>query len=242
MKIKSSSILFALSILLFGNSLIAQTTLEEPTPYIEINGVGEMEIAPNEIYIQVTIKERTKGNKKLSIEEQEQQMLSKLESKGITSENITLNDAALGYIKVSLFKKDVRSSKEYRIKCSSAEELKTVFNVLDQCNIKNAYISKVSHSDIKNFEKEVRIKAIKDAKNKAEYMLAAIGNTLGKPLVIRQSGGDQITVRGSRSNETDFYVDGIRVQQNKYGDSDKSSIQYQKIKLQAYVYIKFEVK
>lgn len=48
-----------------------------------------------------------------------------------------------------------------------------VFEKLDELKIVDAYISKVSHSKLEEFKKEVRVMAIKAAKEKANYLLTA---------------------------------------------------------------------
>ncbi|MFT6769786.1 MAG: hypothetical protein ACJAX8_002136, partial [Flavobacteriales bacterium] len=46
---------------------------------------------------------------------------------------------------------------------------------LDSLKIKNAFLSRVSHSEIETMTKEVEIEAIQNAKEKADYLLEAVG-------------------------------------------------------------------
>jgi hypothetical protein len=59
-------ILFTLLALTFTN-LAAQET-EKDAPYIEVTGMAEKEIIPDEIYIRIIIKERYDGRDKITIE------------------------------------------------------------------------------------------------------------------------------------------------------------------------------
>ena len=94
-----------------------------------------------------------------------------------------------------------------------------------------------------SLRKEIKIAAIKAAKNKADYLLTAIGEQTGKPLIIKEtvenkiSSNVNVNFRGSRSNETYYYIDGIKVK-----DSDENEIQFQKIKIQSSIYVKFSIK
>ncbi|MBS1663708.1 MAG: SIMPL domain-containing protein [Bacteroidetes bacterium] len=51
---------------------------------------------------------------------------------------------------------------------------------------KRGFVLRVEHSKIDSLRKEVRITAIKAAKDKAEYLLAAVGEQIDKALEIRE--------------------------------------------------------
>ena len=57
--------------LLFAAALTAQNPATgEEKPYIEVNGNGEMEVTPDEIFVAITILERSTTKKTISVEEQ----------------------------------------------------------------------------------------------------------------------------------------------------------------------------
>ncbi len=178
-------ILLFLLIPMFG---IAQTELNplNSTPYIEVTGEGEMEIIPDEIYLQFTLKERYDGRTKINIEDLEKKLRQKLRAKGITNDQLYLADADAAYVKIKRKKKDVLASKEYIIEASGTDELAKVWDVLDEVDALNAYIKRVDHSKIEEFKKEVKIKAIKNAKEKASYLLEAVDQEVGKALFIQE--------------------------------------------------------
>jgi len=112
-----------------------------------------------------------------------------------------------------------------------------VFQQLDKLEITDAFIAKVNHSKLDSLNKEVKILAIKAAKNKADYLLTAIGEQTGKPLIVeeRENG---ITSR-AKVLYSGRYVDGVRVT----SDSDKEEeLQFKKIKIEAFIYVKFAIK
>jgi uncharacterized protein YggE len=124
---------------------------------------------------------------------------------------------------------------------SNATTVGQVFQELDKLEITDAFISSVNHSKMDSLRKEIKIAAIKAAKNKADYLLTAIGEQTGKPLIIKETvennSSSNVNFRGSRSNETYYYIDGIKVK-----DSDENQIQFQKIKIQSSIYVKFSIK
>ena len=215
----------------------------EYKPYIEVTGHAEKKIVPDEIYLSITIRERESGRDKISVEQQEKDLKQALQGLNIPIEQLAVADAQADYIRVKWSKKDVISQSEYELKLSTAQQVANVFEKLDELKIDNAFISRVSHSKIKAYRKEVEIEAIKAAKSKADYLLAAIGQETGSALIINEpdpNAGkdyfiDGIQVRGSRASAGMLYeVPG----QNK----SIGTIEFRKIQLETLIYVKFEIK
>lgn len=227
------------TILTFGQT---NTTKTEELPYIEVTGTVEKEVIPDEIYIGIIIHEKYENKVKVTIEEQEAKLKSAVKSLGIDLTNLYLTDANADYVKVRWQKKDVLTKKEYTLKVSNATTIGQVFQELEKLEIKDASIVRVSHSKLDSIRKEVKIMAIKAAKDKADYLLTAIGEQTGKPLVIKENEIlpyqplANVNVRSSRSGETEFYVDGVKMK------SEDDEIQFQKIKVQTSIYVKFSIK
>ncbi len=215
----------------------------EEQPYIEVTGTAEKEVIPDEIYIGINIREKYANKVKVTIEEQEEKLKAAVKSLGIELSNLYLSDVNADFVKVSWQKKDVLTKKEYTLKVSNATLVGQVFLELEKLEISDAFISKVNHSKIDSLRKEVKIMAIKAAKNKADYLLTAIGEQTGKSLVIkeneflRNSSLSNVNVRGGRSGDTSYFIDGIKVT-----SEDNNEIQFQKIKLNSSIYVKFSIK
>jgi len=179
-------IVIVLLVLFFcGNKYSAQINTE-PKPFIEVTGTSETEISPDEIYITITLLERSENKEKLSIDKQEKDLKQEIKSLNIDMSNLVLSDAFADYQKFRKSKKDVIISKTYILKVSSAEMLSRVYERLDKINVYDAYISRVHNSKMDDFKKENRIKAIKAAKDKVDYLLAAI-NLTGKAIQITET-------------------------------------------------------
>ena len=58
---------------------------------------------------------------------------------------------------------------------------------VDSRGVSSMYIKELKHSRIDELKKEVKIKALKNAKEKAEYMLEALDEKCGKVLMINES-------------------------------------------------------
>jgi hypothetical protein len=238
LKLLFTGTILLITILTFGQTT---TTTTNEEPYIEVTGTAEKEVIPDEIYIGITIREKYLNKVKVTIGEQEEKLKNTIQLLGIDMANLTLSDANADYVKIRWKNKDVLTKKDYTLKVSNATTVGQVFQELDKLEITDAFISSVNHSKMDSLRKEIKIAAIKAAKNKADYLLTAIGEQTAKPLIIKEivenNSSSNVNFRGSRSNETYYYIDGIKVK-----DSDENEIQFQKIKIQSSIYVKFSIK
>jgi uncharacterized protein YggE len=246
MKMKKIKSVFLLSVLVLAvNSTNAQNIANEgeTKPFIEVNGTAEKEVIPDEIYITIVIKERLVNREKLTVETQENNLKISLKAIGIDLMNLAVADASADYVKITWQTKDVISKKEYLLKVSNATTLSKVFEQLSALEINDAYVKRVSHSKLDSLKKEVRIAAIKSAKEKADYLLSAIGEQTGKALVVKEINASSYqnelshnyTVNSKLSSTSNYVSDLLE-------SNPKNEIQFQKIKITATLYTKFEIK
>ena len=167
-------------------SMAQEVVTGKELPAIEVVGTGEMEIIPNEIFIAFTLKERFDGKTKIDIENQEKELKKRLIKLEINLNDLQLADASSDYIKIKRKKLDVIASKDYLLKVKTTAEIASVFELLDEIDAFNANIQRVNHSEIEKYKNEVKMMAVKAAKEKATNLLAAIGENIGKPLLIQE--------------------------------------------------------
>jgi len=229
-----------LSFLLFCSLAQAQQQINplESTPYIEVTGEGEMETIPDEIYLRFTLKERYDGRDKTSLDKLEKELRQLLAANKFSLDNLSLADANADYITIKRQKKDVLQSKDFILKVSTTSELTNLWNILDEVDAQNAYVSRVDHSRIEELEKEVKIKAVKNAKEKADYLLSAVGEQAGKILFLQE-----------RENFTPMYMTKTQqrteVSMAEAGDGSQlpaePEIAFQKLKLNYKVFARFAI-
>jgi len=220
---------------LFITQIQAQTT--NSIPYIEVTGVKELEIVPDEIFIQFTLKERYEGKTKITIDQQKKKLFDLLKRVKINLKNLSLANANAGYVPIKKRKKDVLSSEDYILKVSTVKEISEVWNVLDNIEAEKAYISKISHSHIEDFQNQVKINAVKNAKEKAVNLLGAIGEKIGKVLFVQEqthSFPSYRTLNTRLFTKSSTESDNISV--------NKPEISFQKIKLRYSVLARFSIK
>jgi len=237
MKLKT---LFAALIFVAASSgTDAQIKDYKDVPNIEVTGTARMDIMPDEIYVFINLRERADGKDKISVEEQDKQLKKGLMDLAIDLENLTLSDSESDYVRISWRRKEVITTKSYSLKLATAKEVSEVFKKLDEIKIHDAYISRTEHSQIVELRKQLRIDAIKAAKEKADYLLNAIGEEAGHALEIREN---QDNYYGNR-----YMLNNIQTMSESNFGAERDEelipeIGFKKIRLEASIYVKFEIK
>lgn len=224
-------------LLVISFSSIAQTELNPllSTPYIEVTGEGEMEIVPDEIFLHFTLKERYVKNDKINIEDLEKKMKQHLQVNGFDLAKLSLADADADFVTIKRKNKDVLASKDYILEVSSTKELADVWEILDEIDVLNAYIQRVDHSKMDEYKKEVKIKAIQAAKEKAGYLLKAVGQDVGQALFIQERENYY------QPYDRNIRLKGTALMQEDAAVQEQPEISFQKIKLNYKVFARFAI-
>lgn len=243
---KKITLVFA-ALLMLSFTAIAQETKKEST--IKVIGTAEMEIVPDEIYMSVTLKEYTKDKKKYSIEELEKSMVNYVEKVATTEKKeIKMNNMDAYLISMKRKKnKDEVITKSYTIKFKNSQQVYMMYSVMDSLAISNAYVSKYSHTKMDEYKKQIKINAIKAARDKAEYLMAAIGQFAGKAVSVTEPSGFVTVDDGlSRGREYNYGKYGNVSQSyggaGLYEEGGEGEISEKTIKLHYDINAEFEIK
>jgi uncharacterized protein YggE len=235
MNIKESGLFAALFCALTFANAQAPVAIEEK-PYIEVTGTAETEVIPDEIFVRIVVRERSVNKKSITVSEQEEKLKAALKNLKIDLKNLSLADANADFVRVDWRKKGVITQKTYSLKLGNANIVGLVFQELDNLEITDAFVSHVQHSKIDSLRKEVKIKAIKAAKSKADYLLNAIGEKTGKALIVRENDVQY---------QPTWAMANVRTLQYKSLDNENSepeeSIDFKKIKVESSIYVKFGI-
>ncbi|MBL7950497.1 MAG: SIMPL domain-containing protein [Flavobacteriales bacterium] len=180
---------FPLPILLLFISLVAraQQPVVPHIPHIAVTGAAEMQVVPDEIHISIDLRERGSGNNKVTVDKQEVDLKEAVKGLGLEPTALTLSDAMADLVPKKFRDDDVIARKGYSLKVADAEMVRKVFLELDRLQIEDASIHHVSHSKEVEYRRDMRIKAITAAKEKADYLLAAIGERVGAALEVSEA-------------------------------------------------------
>lgn len=213
-------------------TVLAQTTA--PQKKIEVNGTAEQEVTPDEIYIGISLKEYMENNRnKVSIDQLEAQLQKAVLKAGIAPEDFMINNIS-AYTNYWQKKKDPSflASKQYSIKVNNLNKLNEILSAVDPKGIAYTNIERYAYSKEEELKKELKIKALKQAQEKAKYLLEAIGEHLGGALEIHD-------------NESVNYPQPVyrtMMMKSESADAAMPDIDFKKIKITAQINAAFEIK
>jgi len=204
-------------------------------PYIEVTGKAEMEIVPDEIYMAIVINEKD-NKRKISLAQAEKDMVAKLKSLGIdTKKNLSVKDLSSNFKNYWIKSSDIMLSKEYQLLVSNATTAGRVMQSMEEIGLSNVSIERVDHSQMEQFRRDVKIKAVKNAKEKAEDLAKSIGQLAGKAIYIQEIDYGNAPVMYMKGRAA-----GIMVSQETMVDA-APEIEFEKIKLEYQISAKFEL-
>lgn len=189
-------------ILLFAAVLMAlgvQAQSEQAFPsFVEVSSSAYREVAPNLVYLSITINEReSKG--RITVEEQERDMVAALKELGINTKTaLRVSDLSSSQLKRSQAVK----TKSYQLKMTDVALVGSVYIALNEIGITTINIENVINTNKDSIEDELRVEAMRNARANAKLMAEAIDQTIGKAFYIHTYDVSVSTVR----NEMDGVV------------------------------------
>jgi uncharacterized protein len=221
-------------------------TLANPYPRtITVSGSAEMEIIPDEIYVQVDLREYDKKGDKTPIDKIKNAFLQNLRNLGIPDSLISIASYE-GYNGYQWWWKkrkkelELMASISYQIKLKDAYKIDQIVNILDDDATQNFQIVRTSHSRITEFRKQLKIQAVKAAKDKALYLTEAISEKAGEAISINEPADVSVY----------YFTPRGYTEANKYANvatagttaPDQAAIDFKKIKLKFDVNVVFALK
>lgn len=161
-----------IGILTLGSFVNAQEVKKNA---IEVTGVAEMEVEPDEIIFSIGIKADNKND----LADNEKKMFELLKNAGVKNDDIKFKS-----MYQNIYSKTAKFSKNYEFKVNAKSNLSKVMEDLNQKWVTSLNVSEVKNSKIADFRKVVKINALKAAKEKADYLLESMGKKTGSPLEI----------------------------------------------------------
>lgn len=211
--------------------------------YIEVTGNAEMDVIPDMIYLKIILSDKDNKNKE-SIDNLEKLMFAKLTEIGVDiNKDLSIKDFASNFKTYWISKTDIILTKEYQLIVNDAKLLQKMYTEFQKLGISNVTIDKLDHSKIVQFRKEVKINAIKAAKEKAESLTEALNQTIGKAIYIQEID----YVNPYLSNALQGRAAGVNIRirgQSSFSSNDTSfpEIEFEKINLQYSILVRFELK
>jgi uncharacterized protein len=178
---------------IFVNCSKSQTEIKN-LKTIEVTGIAEMEVAPDEIMLSLGIQEywleEFKHNSTLKdckikypIENIQHELQSVFNRLHISKDQITLQNMGNYWRE---FGKDFLVQKQFNIKISDFAILDSLVKLINRKGISYLNIAELKNKKITDYRKEVKVMALKMAREKAGYLLESIGKKVGDPVTITE--------------------------------------------------------
>lgn len=227
---------FAIVVLLSTSALAQQPDLRRK---ITVSGSADSGVTPDIIYLSISLKEYLKDNnskKKINITELENQLYTAVLKAGITKENLMINDiSSYNYAFEKKKNPDFLASKQYRLKVDDLSKWNSIVSEIDPKGLVYTNIDSYEYSKIEELKKELKIKALKAAKEKAMYMVEALGEKLGSVIDVQEVNNEYYP--------QPMYKTLMAVQADGNRENDTPpDIEFKKIKLSYVVNTVFEIK
>jgi len=208
--------------------------------YIEVIGHAEKQITPDEIYLKILINEKDiKGQSLASIEKL---MIEKFKEMGIDiSKQLEIKDFSSNFKNYWIIKSDIILTKEYQLLVYNAKTAGNVFIEMEKLGISNISIEKVDHSEIEKIKQEIKIDAIKSAKEKACALANAIGQNVGRALYIYEYSYNVNTKGGGLTQPLKIMVRGNTRDMNNMQEEAMPTVEFEKIELEYNISVRFEL-
>ena len=210
---------------------------------IDVTGNSKMEIIPDRVFVSVTLDERTDVKHAYTYKQQEDSLLSLMKIMQIPKSKIQMKDAGNDYLNIRKLGKSVIAHKTYLIELQNVKQLNILFSKLDRWMVYKAWIEKVDHSKIDSLKKQGQITAVKNAQEKAIYLLAPLGKSIGTVLYVSD-------IQDLSIGRTFNYLPVANVRSKWSGvvaDMDQeetpaNDVDFETMKLEYMITLKFEIK
>ncbi len=175
-------------LLLMGHLLFGQNIMTDQRRFISVTGSAEITVPPDEIELKITLKEYyARGNHKIDLPKIETKFLNVLDKHHIDKESIVFGSAESYYWYYWWnYRNDDLKQKSYLVKLGSSTNFLSFVQDLNMKGVTSLRISKTTNKQLQTLRKEIKISAVKAAKEKAKYLLESIGEKVGKVISIEE--------------------------------------------------------
>lgn len=168
-------------------TIMAQSKNFLDVAYLETSAQVDTLIAPDRIYLSITIKEQdSKGRK--SVEEQENKMAKELKALGINiDKQLKIKDVSSNFKNYFLRSKTVLKSKQFSLLVYDGLTAGKTMAALEDIGIANTYLERTEYSKMDELELDLKGKAVKKAKQKAMALTQPLDQKVGAAIHIQDN-------------------------------------------------------
>lgn len=206
--------------------------------FIEVSGTARQEVEPNEIYVNVQLREFEENREKVSLEKLDKEFWDAIKNASIDRKKVTIANVGSQFGKLGRKDKDAFREKTYQVILSSGAELEKLLEKVEPVKVNQITLTKITHTDLEKYRLELKVKALQAAKAKADALLKSIGSEMGKTLMVREFENyypmDNMATNVMVRSQAKYEVAGDMPAEDPTA--------FKKITLQAQVTAQFEIK
>lgn len=156
----------------------------EKQRYIDVTGSAEITVQPDEIELEIVLKEYGGKLSKIALESIEKKFFRILEENNVCLENVAFGNASLYWYHWWYNRRTHYQDKTFKVSLDKNTDFLTLVKALDFQGVHKLNIASTSNKKLQEFHKDLKISAVKAAKEKADYLLQAIDEKIGSVISI----------------------------------------------------------
>ena len=166
---------------------VALSQTNPPIKKIEVAGKAEMEITPDEITVRITLKEYVDGRRKVEMNKLESALVKAVKAEGFSETDLKVeNIFGYNWNWKKQRSEDFLATNSFNLKVTTLKKINSLLERLDERGINGVNIVSYTHSKLKHYNKELQLQALKNAKEKAIFLLEGIEERLGPVIEVQE--------------------------------------------------------
>jgi hypothetical protein len=146
-------------------------------------------------------------------------------------------------------KTEIAQSREYEVVVHDAKTAASVFRELEKLNISNTRVDRVGHTKLQELKRDVKVDAVKAAREKAVLMAQSINQGIGRAIYAEEIENIPYQPRSNNYGNNSYSLRGYSSMGAVHRDMSEddlfpaaADIDFENIKLEASVLVRFELK
>src|SRR5688572_5758461 len=178
---------FTICTLIVASQLLnAQQWITDDRRYITVTGSAEVNVQPDEIELDITLKEYGDDPFRTALNSIENQFFAILRKHDIPEEKVIFDNANYYWYYWWRYRNDSYKEKRYCLKLDKSTDFLALVKDLNIKGVSKIDIGSTTNAQLQELRKEVKIMAVQAAKDKATYLLESIGEKPGRVLAVEE--------------------------------------------------------
>ena len=225
-----------------------QQPVANPFPKtITVTGSAEMEVIPDQIFVNIVLREYQKKNEpKKDLETLKKNFIESCKAIGLPDSAISIASYT-GFNNYYWLRKDRKKTPDlfasitYQVRFSNSKQMDDLIEKLDDEATQSFDIDHTSHSKMSEYRKQLKTLAVKAAKDKGIYLSEAIGEKLGPAITVNEpEEGGLVNARTTLLYSQTRVTNVSNSVSSNYTDGGKTiEVDFKKIKLRYEVNVIF---